>query len=102
MIKEISLALVLTASTAAAQDVVFTAEQSCFDWNSMARETASYNEEILFSAIGYQNHIAMGSMGSEVIFLVNQNTGTWSLVSLLDEETACYIASGIDFTPFLK
>jgi hypothetical protein len=35
-----------------------------------------------------------------MLFQVNQDTGTWTLVSLWNDGTACVVAVGKEFTPF--
>lgn len=99
MIKKTVAALCLLTTPTYAQGVVFTAEQFCSSHAIIQNEVASYNEEVLFSGQIFQNHIA-GPIWSNFIFSVNQNTGSWSLVNILDEDTACFVASGKNFQPF--
>jgi hypothetical protein len=102
VIKKIALGLLLSTKTASAQDVIFTAEQYCSSHSAIQQAVATYDEEILFSGKIFQNHILVGSMWSEFVFSVNQTTGSWTLVNLVDEDTACFVASGKDFKPYSK
>lgn len=102
MLKNIALALFLTSTTASAQDFVFTSQQSCADYSTIIREIKDFGEEILFTGNMFQNHALVGPVWSEFAFLVNQETGSWSIVTLLDEDIGCYVASGINFEPYVK
>lgn len=61
-----------------------------------------YGEKPLFSVQGMQISAA-NDKGyiSDMMFFVNQDTGTWSLVSLYPDGTACMVAAGTDFEPFV-
>ena len=60
-----------------------------------------YKEQPLFKAMGLQFSAqdGKGYAGSMMMF-VNQDTGTWSLITLYPDGTGCMVATGRDFEPY--
>jgi hypothetical protein len=60
-----------------------------------------YKEQPLFKGKGIQfsSTDGRGYVGSAMMF-VNQDTGTWSLITLYGDGTGCMIASGKEFEPY--
>jgi cell wall assembly regulator SMI1 len=108
MFKASATTLLLTTSFAIAQEApvqspVFIARQQCGIAEDIARESGGeYGEKILFTGKLYQNHAVAGPVWTDFVFAVNQDTGTWSLVSLLDGVYACYVANGLEFEAWTK
>lgn len=60
-----------------------------------------YKEQPLFKAMGLQFSAQDGKAyaGSMMMF-VNQDTGTWSLITLYPDGTGCMVATGREFEPY--
>jgi hypothetical protein len=60
-----------------------------------------YGEQPLFQGEGLQFSAQNGQpYRSSMMFFVNQDSGTWSLVSLYEDGTACMVANGRKFEPY--
>ena len=60
-----------------------------------------YGEKPLFQGEGLQFAAQTGQpFKSAMMFFVNQDTGTWSLISLYEDGTACMVANGRKFEPY--
>jgi hypothetical protein len=107
MKKLISLALLLP-TIALAQETpnrsakTFYGTQACDDVMSMTNTVVGkYGEQPLFKGMGIQFSAADGKgyAGSMMMF-VNQDTGSWSLITLYGDGTGCMVASGKEFEPY--
>ena len=100
----VTLALVLAANQTLAQDSrkEFIVSQLCDQSQKIASMILfEYNEKPLFSALGNQLSAQSGEWyESEIVYFVNQDTGTWSLVSLYQDGWACLVAGGTHFEPY--
>jgi len=100
-----TLALIFAANQTLAQETSkqFIVSQPCEHVQLMTNMILfKYNELPLFSSTGNQMSARDGNWyPSDMMYFVNQDTGTWSLVSLYEDETACLVASGTDFQPFV-
>jgi hypothetical protein len=76
--------------------------QPCDVAEKMSKTVKKYNEEPLFTSLGVQfdSNQQASPVRSDMIFFVNQDTGTWSLISVYTDGMACMIASGRDFKPY--
>ena len=101
----VALALVFAASQTLAQEVnkQFIVSQPCDPVQKMTGMIIfKYNEMPLFSARGKQLSAQTGEWyESEMMYFVNQEIGTWSLVSLYPDGTGCLVASGTRFEPYV-
>jgi hypothetical protein len=62
-----------------------------------------YGEKPLHSGRGMQRSSSDSKeYWSSMMFFVNQDSGTWTLVSLYDDGTACLVANGQDFKPYTR
>jgi len=94
---------ILTIQPLAAQEFKsFQTKQLCGPWKNVAVTLKEYNEDVLFTADGQQIDLQNKSYNSGMIFQVNQETGTWSLVSIYGDGTACVVATGNAFRPYSK
>jgi hypothetical protein len=107
LIKAIAVGISLLASSAFAQEQenkskLFITQQACDPVMEMsAIIVGKYKEQPLFQGSGVQFAARTGQpYQSGVMFFVNQDKGTWSLVSLYSDGTACMIANGTDFEPY--
>lgn len=59
-----------------------------------------YGETALFTGQGIQFDYEGTPFTGGAMFLVNQTTGTWTLITLYGDGTACVTAVGNEFEPF--
>ena len=80
----------------------FISTQACDDVVKMTAIVVNkYGEEPLFQANGLLFSAQDGRpYKSGMMYFVNQDTGTWSLISLYPDGTACMVANGRDFEPY--
>jgi hypothetical protein len=83
------------------QDKRFFAMQSCDDVLKMTDLIMrKYGEQPLFRGEGMQFHASGQMYTSEMMYFVNQESGSWSLVALYNDGTACMVANGRSFEPY--
>ena len=109
----IALASVATASmtsniTAFAQDNVnpntaksFIVRQPCDELPKMMDIIKGYKEDLLFLGEGmsFAAQTGQGFMGG-MMFFTNQESGTWSMIQLYKDGTACLVMNGRNFAPY--
>ena len=84
------------------QSKTFYTKQPCAPFAEMLKTPANYKEKMLFTGTGLQ----FGVQGTEafkggMFFFVNQDTGTWTMVSVYGDGYACMVANGRDFAPYV-
>lgn len=94
----------LTAISAMAQDQSeksFIAIQFCGPTNSLFDTAKKYQEQLLFVGIG-SNFAAVDRVPytSQMFMFANQDTGSWSLINVYPDGTACMAQSGQNFMPY--
>ena len=62
--------------------------------------SGKYGEQPLFVGEGLQFGLQGQVYTGGAMFLVNQNTGSWSLIHLYGDGTACVTAVGTQFEPY--
>jgi hypothetical protein len=98
----LSIVFVLAASSVVAQQQpkTFRTQQPCNTFNEIIRTVQEYGEELLFTGTG----MTIGESGQPftggAFFFVNQDSGTWSLVSVYADGMACIVSNGTDFEPY--
>lgn len=80
----------------------FITRQDCDPALTMLEVVTKYGEEPLFTGTGMQFSYQGQPFTGGVMFFVNQDTGTWSLVTVYGDGTACMTAIGTDFSPYIK
>lgn len=92
----------LLAPTAHAQEKQFIVSQPCDNVLSMTETIMNkYGEQPLFVAEGNQLSATTDEWyASSMMYFVNQDSGTWSLVSLYPDGTGCMVAAGTNFEPY--
>lgn len=104
--KHLVLGLTLACATAAdAQENTkfFYTRQECAPVPEMvATTTGVYSELPLFSGTGVTFGIDSVPFQGGAMFFVNQDTGTWTLLTLYADGTACMTAVGTDFEPYVE
>lgn len=100
----ILITVLLTTSVSAQEVPPFYSVQHCDTFKIVSQEVESFGETILFN--GEVTQLMAGPDGtfmkSQFVFTTNQDTGTWSLISLFPNMWACTIASGDNFKPYIK
>ena len=118
MLKKLILPIIVFASvatasmtsniTAFAQDNVnpntakmFIAKQPCDVLPNMLEVVKGYKEELLFLGEGmsFAAQSGQGFMGG-MMFFTNQESGTWSMLQLYGDGTACLVINGRNFVPY--
>lgn len=101
--KHLILSAVLATSPAIAEPMVFVANQICDTPEAIFEFVMPYEEEPLFMGTGYVTNNNGDEYSGNTMFLVNQDSGTWTLLNFYDNNTmACIIASGYEFSPVTK
>ena len=107
LIKAFAVGISLFATTALAQEQQeqskrFITTQACDPVLTMSDIVMNkYGEQPLFQGQGLQFAAQTGqAFRSSMMFFVNQDSGTWSLISLYPDGTACMVANGRDFEPY--
>ena len=101
-----AVSISLLASTAFSQEQNqgkrFITTQACDPVAKMSDIVMNkYGETPLFQGEGIQFAAPTGQpYKSAMMFFVNQDSGTWSLVSLYEDGTACMVANGRTFEPY--
>ena len=99
-----SATLLLMSCTVHAQEQnrpkTFYTMQGCDYWENVAISLSTYGEKILFTGDIIQTHVTGTPYTGGMMFQVNQETGTWSLISIWSDGTACVVASGSKFEPY--
>lgn len=100
--KYLTLFAALLAAPLFAQENIppFQAMQPCDTLNNMASLAQKHGEEVLFNGQILNIHASGPTMVTEFVFSVNQDSGSWSLVSLWPNGWACLVANGKKFTPY--
>lgn len=80
----------------------FMAAQACANANTVFQSMQQYQEQPLLSGLGNLRHISGTVFSSNIVLFVNQDTGTWSLVALYEDFTACIVAEGSEFEPYVR
>ena len=79
----------------------FYTQQSCGPVLTMLAENVhEFEEKPLFSGSGIVISTDSTPYRGGVMFFVNQTTGTWSLLTLYPDGTACVTAAGSQFEPY--
>lgn len=90
--------LVLTSCAAA--EPMYTLQQ-CKPLMELAQDLGVYGEDVLFVGNTVQQHISGAYFDGYMLFQVNQETGTWSMVTLFTDGMACVTAVGENFQPYI-
>jgi hypothetical protein len=100
----LALWYVLSPTLATAQDTqkkYFYTRQECDPAATvMQKLVQDYGESALFTGESVQFNYDGTPFKGGSMFLVNQDTGTWTLISLYVDGTACVTAVGNSFEPF--
>ena len=108
MFKRLALALCigsLSMSPALAQDQntakSFITKQPCDKLPKMLETVKQYEEDLLFLGQGmtFAARNSQGYMGG-MMFFTNQETGTWSMLQLYGDGSACLVMNGNNFAPY--
>ena len=78
----------------------FITRAACEPVGMLMNNIAKYEEEPLFEARTILQHVNGEWYEGKSMMFVNQTTGTYSLVTLYPDGTACMTAVGIEFRPY--
>ncbi len=96
-----ALAFVAAGTVANAQEPkYFYTAQECGDVEDIVESILPFGEEPLFTGTINQFGIEQNRYTGRMVFGVNQDTGTWTMISVWADGTACYVPTGMDFEPF--
>jgi hypothetical protein len=104
----LSLLLLIPVSANAERKLFQEAPHICDSIAIVKADLEKYNEKPLFigSSIARWIDNKSGNKGQNdyvMLFLVNQTTGTWTMLQLYkDDDMACIAAAGNTFTPFVN
>lgn len=104
MIRLITAIAMVLPVVANARDIdYFYTRQECGSIDTMfADAIIYYNEEPLFTGLNVTNSIDGEAYYGEMMFTVNQDTGSWSMFAIYPDGSACLINFGGLFEPVLK
>ena len=79
----------------------FITTQPCDKLSIMLDVIKGYKEELLFTGEGmtFSARDRKGFMGG-MMFFTNQETGTWSMLQVYGDGTACLVQNGREFEPY--
>ena len=104
--KKLLSAAILMATPAYAQDdgffYMYTSHLCDYPAYIVKFIETEYKEKLLFTGIGsaaYQDETSYNQKTAGMMFFVNQETSTWSLVYLFSEDYACIMETGTMFEP---
>lgn len=103
--KYLTLITALLGTPLLAQDVAnptFLSKQPCAPMQEVAEIAMQSGETILFNGQILNQHITGQMVKAEFVFTVNQDTGSWTLVSLYPNGIACMVGNGTHFVPYTK
>ena len=96
----LGLTLTLSANAQSTEKFLYT-RQECDPFAEVIDVmTSKYGEQSLFVGEGLQFGMRGETYKGGAMFLVNQATGTWSLIHLYGDGTACVTAVGTNFAPY--
>ncbi len=98
--------LALLLAPAYAQDNIdnktFIVTQFCGPWEEVLETPKKYKEGMLFTGNGVQFSATNGMMyQGGMFFFVNQETGSYSIINVYGDGTACMMQTGKNFEPYL-
>ena len=98
------VATVALAQEAAPQDTkYFYTRQECKPVAELMEETIGlYVEKALFTAKNMSFSYDGTAFTGGAMFVVNQSTGTWTLMIMYADGTACVAGAGTEFEPFVN
>ena len=97
----LGLTLTVPANAQEKKEKFLYTRQSCDPFAEVINVlTGKYGEQPLFVGEGLQFGIEGQTYTGGGMLLVNQNTGSWSLIHLYGDGTACVTAVGTKFEPY--
>lgn len=102
MLKYIAAFILIGTGGVAQEATPFYSYQECATMQSLAQQTASYGETVLFTGGIIQTHASGQMVGGQMIFTVNQDSGTWTLIHVFNNSISCMVANGNNFEPYTK
>jgi len=102
----VAVLLFFLATNAVAQEQptqpnILPLQAQCSFFTQMAETIGKYEELLLFTGEGMSFGIGGTPFKGGMMFFVNQNTGTWSVVQIFGDGMACLIFNGSKFEPYV-
>jgi hypothetical protein len=94
------LALFLATAAQAQDSVPFFTTQICKPALLMFEDIDQFGETPLFTGAGVTFTLDSQPVVGGMMLFVNQDTGTWSLVSFYDDGMSCLVTVGREFEPY--
>ena len=98
--------LLISASPVFAAPVEFKTSHICDRYDKIVNYiTSEFSETLLFIGTGfpvYYEGVNKKETETNMGFSVNQDSGSWSLIYIFQDLTACIMASGLEFKPYIK
>lgn len=99
------LILSLFAAPVYAEPFEFRTTHVCDAYEKILNYTVSeFGETVLLKGMGFPVYYAdngdTGELEAYMLFFVNQDTSTWSLVYVFSDGTACIMEDGTNFEPY--
>lgn len=103
MLRSLLMLILATPAVAQEADKYFYTRQQCGPAVEMMQDAViGYNELALFTGTGLAFSVEGTPYQGGSMFFVNQDTGTWTLLTLYGDGTACITALGTDFEPYTQ
>ena len=80
----------------------FYASQPCDNAVTIFKTITQYKEKLLFQGLGQQFTLPSGQLFyGKMMFFTNQETGSFTIVSVYPDGFACMVMSGKEFEPYM-
>ena len=94
------LGLTFVSSVSAQESKRFHVSQPCGTADKLLTTVQKYGETPLFVGNALQFGLDQTPYRGSAMFFVNQDTGSWSLVSVYQNGIVCMVAVGTNFEPY--
>lgn len=95
------LATIAVAQEQSDQPKILPLQAQCSFFTDMAETLGKYEEQLLFTGEGMSFGFGGTPYRGGMMFFVNQDTGTWSVVQLFADGMACLVFNGSKFEPYV-
>lgn len=95
------LATIAVAQEQPNQPKILPLQAQCSFFTNMAETIGKYEEQLLFTGEGMSFGPGGVPFRGGMMFFVNQDTGTWSVVQLFADGMACLVFNGSQFEPYV-
>jgi hypothetical protein len=75
-------------------------QQICSTIQIALQNAEDYGETVLFTGVGIQYTLDGSPISNDAFLFVNQDTGTWALITMYPDGSACLSTVGYGFEPY--